>query len=107
MLLKSIPAIISFLLLGAHFLRNGHLLLTGVCLLLPGLLLVRGKWSLQVLQLLLYIGTAVWVSTAIRIARLRIHLGQPWGRMAFILGVVAGLTIISGFLLQALQEKRS
>ena len=107
MLLRSIPAIISFLLLGAHFLRSGHLLLTGACLLLPGLLLIRRQWSLQLLQFLLYIGAAVWVNTVIRIARLRINLGQSWGRMAIILGVVAGFTIISGLLLHTLQEKRS
>ena len=107
MLLRSIPAIISFLLLGAHFLRNGNLLLTAVCLLLPGILLIQRQWSLQVLQLLLYIGAVVWVNTAIRIMRLRMNLGQPWGRMAVILGVVAGFTVVSGVLLHTVQEKRT
>lgn len=87
------------LLLSAHFLRQGNLGLTGVCLLAPLLLLVKKRWSLLVLQGLAYLGALIWLRTAIILIQQRLALGEPWFRIALILGAVALLTVVAGLLL--------
>ncbi len=104
MIWRYLLAMVSFWLLAAHFLRAGNVIMTGVCALLPALLLLHRRWSVRVLQVLLYCGTALWLRTAVLIARQRMRLGQPWGRMAVILGAVAIVTLISGLLLNVGQK---
>ena len=101
MLLSVILLIIAAVGLAAHFLRNGELLLVTVCLLLPLLLFLKKRWSLIVLQLFAYLGTLVWVQTAVQIVQERVALGRPWARMVVILGTVALLTALAGLLLNS------
>ncbi len=105
MLLRTIMIIIASLMLGAHFMRDSHLLLTLVCILTPFILLIKERWSLIVLQALMYIGGCVWISTLIGIAQRRILSGEPWSRMAYILGAIALFTILSGLLLNSPKVK--
>ena len=92
-----LPVILSILVLAAHFLRAGNILaLVGLLMLLPLLALRRG-WVAAVARYTLWLGTGVWVYTALAIAADRIPLGQPWLRAALILGGVAILTLLSSF----------
>ena len=86
---RLLPAILSLLLLAAHFFRNGMEILTGVCAALPFLLFFRQRWVPAVIQAALILGAVEWLFTLYGFAQVRIALGQPWTRMALILGTVA------------------
>ncbi len=107
MIMRTLPAILSCLLLGAHFLRYGNLVGVGVCLLLPATLLIRNPWGIRILQAFMGISAVIWVQTTVQIVRMRIFQGRPWGRTVLILGIVTVFTIFSGFLLQSkmIQER--
>lgn len=92
---RLLPVIVSCLLLAAHFLREGRIVTACVLLLLPLLLLLRKGWVPRVLQLTLLLGAVEWLRTLFFIAQLRIEFGQPWTRMAIILGAVALFTALS------------
>lgn len=95
------PVVLSFVLLAAHLLRGGSVTLALLSLLLPGLLLVRRRWSRRMLQLLLVAAGAEWLRTGVALATRRMELGEPWLRMAVILGLVALVTAGSALLLQS------
>ncbi|MEW6756281.1 MAG: 4Fe-4S binding protein, partial [Candidatus Latescibacterota bacterium] len=61
-------------------------------------LLAPRRWAAQVCQVLLAGGALVWVDTGVRLARLRLAAGEPWLRMALILGGVALATAACGLL---------
>jgi len=92
---RLLPAILSFLLLAAHFYRGGELFLVGVSLLLIILLLVRQPWVSWLLQACLLLGAIEWLWTLYLIAGVRIEHGLPWARMSVILGAVAAFTALS------------
>lgn len=94
-----IPLWLSCLVLAAHFFRNEQLVLMFVALAAPLLLLVRRRWATILLQLLLVIGALEWVRTMLQIAAMRREMGEPWQRMAIILGSVAAFTLLSALLL--------
>jgi len=93
--LKLLPAIVSMLLLGAHFYRAGHLLLAGGALLSLGLLGIRRPQAIWLMQGLLAAGSVEWLATALRLVAERQSQGLPWLRLAIILGVVALCTLLS------------
>lgn len=93
--LRLLPILLSFLLLGAHFYRAGQLVLTGLCLLLPLLLLLRRRWVPPLFQVLLVLGALEWLRTLYAFASMRVAFGEPWGRLALILGAVAAFTGLS------------
>ena len=93
--LRLLPVILSFLLLGAHFLRDGLLPLAIAAVALPLLLLLRGKWVPRLFQVLLGLGALEWLRSLYLLAAMRIAWEQPWGRMALILGGVAAFTALS------------
>jgi hypothetical protein len=99
--------IIAALLLGAHFLRTGNLVMVALCLAAPLLFLWRSRWSLLLLQALAYCAAAGWVAVAIQLVQLRQQLGQPWTAAVVILSAVALLTLIAGLLLnsRAIKER--
>jgi hypothetical protein len=99
--------IVAALLLGAHFLRAGNLVMVGLCLVAPLLFLWRQRWSLILLQVLAYGAAATWIMAAIRLVELRQRLGQPWTVAVLILGTVALFTLLSGLLLnsRAIRER--
>ncbi len=99
MVQRIIPFILSFIVLAAHFLRFGNLLLTALCLLIPFLLLVKKRWILIALQALTVAGALFWVKVAIDLLFFRLAVGVPWMRMVAILGAVAVFTLWSAWLL--------
>jgi len=98
-LIRLLPVILSFALLGAHYYRAGMEIVTAFCVLLPLVLLLRRWWVPPLVQALLVLGALEWVRTLYVLATLRSALEQPWVRMAWILGVVAVFTAGSGLVL--------
>ena len=90
-----IPIVLSALTLGAHLLRGGHPLLTLVAAGLPFLLVSRSVAALRLLQGLLLLGAFEWLRALAEIREMRQALGQPWQRMAVILGAVALLAALA------------
>lgn len=97
---RLLPTVLSALLLGAHFLRSGNLVLVAACAAFPLVLLFRREWAVRATQAFLAVAAGTWAWTAFTIAERRIEAGQPWARMAAILGVVALLAVIAALLLQ-------
>jgi hypothetical protein len=98
--------LLSFLILGAHFLRVGALPLVALSLFLPFLLLLPRPWAARVLQVALVMAGLEWLRTMFILIAGRQAGGDPWGRMAVILGVVALVAFISAatFQLRPLRE---
>jgi NAD-dependent dihydropyrimidine dehydrogenase PreA subunit len=101
--LALIPAIISALLLGAHFGRAGEIGLLLICIVSPVCFFIRRRWTLRVMQAALLVGGAIWIDTAIRLGGNRISLGMPWIRLAIIIG---GVGLFSALAAVALQSMR-
>jgi hypothetical protein len=90
-----IPIVLSALTLGAHLLRGGHLALALAAAALPLLLVPRSIAALRLVQGLLLLGALEWVRTLLLILDQRRAFGQPWHRLAVILGSVALVTALS------------
>ncbi|MEJ2084585.1 MAG: hypothetical protein P8Y44_02765 [Acidobacteriota bacterium] len=93
MIPRTVLVCLATLLLAAHFLRWGNALLVAVTLILPCLLLIRRRWALRTVQVALACGAAIWLTATYRFIRMRIALGEPWGRLALILGAVIIVTL--------------
>ncbi|MCW8925478.1 MAG: hypothetical protein OQJ84_04410 [Xanthomonadales bacterium] len=92
---RLLPVFLSFLLLAAHFFRAGQTVMAAIPLLLLIPLASRKIWVPWLIQLALLLGAIEWVRTLYVVAQLRIEYGQPWHRMAIILGAVALFTALS------------
>ena len=94
-------ALLSSLILSAHFLRQGSLTAALICLGLPvAALILRQGWALFGTRLLLWTGVMLWVLNMVRgMAQGRAGRGEPWHRLAFILGAVALWTAASAWLI--------
>jgi hypothetical protein len=88
------PAL-SLTVLAAHFYRAGTWWLVIGCVALVVLLALPRAWVVRMVQLGLLAGAAEWVWTVLTLVQQRIALGQPWIRLAVILGAVALLTAAS------------
>jgi hypothetical protein len=86
--LSLLLVILSFLLLGAHFLHHGSTTLVGLCLVAPLLLLIRKPWVARLIQVLLVLGALEWLWTMAQIIERRQAAGDAWVRVAIILGGV-------------------
>ena len=93
--LRLLPVILSFLLLGAHFYRAGLLPLTVLSVAILLLLAIRKTWVPRLFQVLLLLGALEWLRALYFFAAMRIAWGEPWTRLAIILGTVALLTALS------------
>ena len=95
-ILRLLPVILSFLLLGAHFYRAGLVPVTLLCVAALFLLFLRKSWVPRLFQVLLVLGGIEWLRTLYMFAAMRIAWGEPWTRLAVILGAVALFTALSG-----------
>ncbi len=100
MLTYFVPIVLSLLVLGAHFLRDGNMLFVTACLILVGLLFVRRIWAARIVQVARVLGTLEWLWTLYGLVQVRDALGQPYTRMSLILGAVAAITFASALLFQ-------
>jgi glucose-6-phosphate-specific signal transduction histidine kinase len=94
------PAVLSSLVLAAHFLRRGQLLPCACCVALVALAFVHRPWARRVWQGFLGLGVLVWLQTLSSVARTRLEHGEPWLRPALILGGVAAFTLLAAVLLE-------
>lgn len=92
--------VLSLVVLGAHFFRGGQYGFVALVIGLVGLVFVRRQWAARTLQAALLLGTAEWLRTIAFFVHLRQNLGQPWTRLAVILGAVALLTALSAFVFE-------
>lgn len=101
MAVRLAPVILSFVALGAHFLRRGELAVTIIFILLPFVLYVPQRWAMRMVQAVLGFGVLVWLNTAMEMRATRMLEGRPAGRAMAIMGAVALLTLISALLLES------
>jgi len=102
-----IPVVISFVLLAAHFLRDGQVLFVACALVCPFLLLYKKKWVVRIVQIALLLGAIEWIRTLLLLQALRVENGMPWTRLVLIIGGVALFTGCSAlvFFHTSLQQK--
>ena len=91
------PVVLSYLLMAAHLFRGHHDLLMALAALAPLLLMIPRPWVARVMQVGLVIATAEWLRTIVFLVQERMAFGQPYARMALILGAVALITMGSAF----------
>lgn len=101
-----IPIVLSFVVLGAHFMRYGNSLEVIGVMVFMGLLFVRQAWVARLMQVALVLAAIMWVHTLYDLAQLRIGFGQPATRLVIILGCVAAVTLLSALLFQSKDLKK-
>lgn len=94
-MLRLLPVLLSALLIAAHFLRLGAPGTVLLCLAFPALLLLPQTWAPRLVQGILLLASLEWIRTLIANLGQRQALGEPWLRMAIILGAVAAFTAAS------------
>lgn len=87
------------ILLAAHYLRTFSIIPMLICLAAPFLLLIKKRWSLLTVQALTVFGASIWLVTLNGIIQERMQEGISWTASAIILGVAAGFTLLTGWLL--------
>ena len=92
-----LPSIAGLLLLGLHFYRNDNTFAMYLSFLVIFLLFVRRPWAARILQTFLIIGAFEWVRTTVSLVIVRNEHGEPFLRLAIILGAVALFTLFSAF----------
>lgn len=92
-----LPAIVSLLVLGAHFLRSGSIILFFLTVALTFGLFIREPFMARVTQVALILATIEWGRYAIVFVSARMEAGQPWQRLAIIIGVVGLVSFASIF----------
>jgi len=97
--LRRLPAALALLLLGAHFLRGGDVVLVGLCLVAIPLAFVSRPGVAVVVRGVLVAGAALWLWTAWELAAARRAAGEPHARMLVILLAVAAFSALAAFLL--------
>lgn len=95
-----VPIVLSLLLLAAHFLRFGNTLIVVAIVALLGLLFVRRWWVARLMQFVLVLGALEWLRTVVMLVQQRMAIGEPYLRMAVILGIVVAVTIGAALLFQ-------
>lgn len=105
--MRFVPAVIAFLLLAAHFLRQADMTPATACVLAPILLFIRKRWALVAVQWSLYLGAAIWGYTTLLRVLDRVMSQAPWVRMAAILLAVTLFTLYAGRLLNADSVRRN
>ncbi len=104
--LQLLPVVVSLLLLGAHFLRSGNLVLVALALVLVGLLGVRRRWAARLVQVALVLGALEWARTLVVLVAWRSEAGRPVTRLAVILGSVTLLTVLSALVFRTERLRR-
>lgn len=101
-----IPVIISVILIGAHFLRSGNVLIPILSLLLVMALCIREPLVARTVQFVLLLATAEWIHAAYVLISTRVDAGLPWTKLGIILGSVGALSLasIGLFLTKTLKE---
>lgn len=94
-ILRLLPAIISFLILSAHFSRAGLPVFSLLFLIVQLLLFIKRAWVARLIQIVLIIGSIEWIRTIVNYVLERQAIGEPYIRLIIILGIVALFTGLS------------
>lgn len=94
MFFRLLPAILSLVVLAAHFARIGNWLVVGLLVACIALLWMRRPWVAYSIQTILVMGIIIWILTAVGIVLVRIQNGEDWLRTAVIIG---GVTFFTGY----------
>jgi hypothetical protein len=100
------PAGLSALVLSAHFLRRGQGGLALLSLGLVALLFVRRPMASLALRAALFLAALEWLRTLAALVLERSAVGEPWLRLAIILGAVAAVALGGGLLLGTPRGRR-
>jgi len=100
-LLRLAPITLAFAVLAAHFYRAADWLPFAGTLAVASLVFVRRPWAARVLQAGLLAGAVEWARTAVALVAVRESMGQPWTRLAIILGAVALFTAVCALALES------
>lgn len=92
--------VLALLLLAAHLVHAGLRPLAVLAILLMGLLAVPRPWASRTLQVVLAVATIEWILTTVGLAQLRLRLGEPYVRLAVILGSVTLFTALAALAFQ-------
>lgn len=98
--------ILAYLLVAAHFLRAGELILVSIVALMLGLLAVRRAWVAHLSRLALFLSALVWLHTVVGMAALRYTMELPYLRLSLILASVIVLTLAAIFVFEHPQLRR-
>lgn len=90
-----VVVVLSLLVLAAHFLRSGNVLIVAGVLVVAGLLFVRKPWAARAAQVTLGVGVIEWVWTLVVKTSERMQVGDPYLRLVIILGSVAAVTTLA------------
>ncbi len=101
-----LPTVLSFWILGAHYLRAGNWVMVGACVVMPAALLVRQRWVLRAVQALLLLGCGEWVLTAWGLMQERMARHEAFGRLIVILGGVGASCVAAALLLETARVKK-
>ena len=93
--------VLAAILVAAHFLRYGALIPMLICLAAPFLLLIKKRWSLVTVQFLTVAAAIIWIFALRTIIQQRVMEGRSWTASAIILSLVAGYTLLTGWLLES------
>jgi hypothetical protein len=94
------PAIVGYTLLALHFYRADNLPAM-LCAVLPiAAMVIRHPLIARILQVCLLIGAVEWLRTTVILVDHRMEAGQPWLRLALILGSVALATALAAMVFQ-------
>lgn len=101
-----VPIVLSLVILGAHFMRDGNSIGIAAAVVLIALLFVRQPWVARLIQVALVVGALEWVRTLYELTQVRVAMGEPYARAIAILGVVAVVTFGSALLFQSRSLRR-
>ncbi len=98
---RIIAVVFAFILLAAH-LAHHHLMILGVVsLFLPFLFLIKKRWVLTFLEIVLYLATISWIIPIFGVVKERIAAGEPYTRYLVIMITVTVYTFVSALLLRS------
>jgi len=97
--------VIAFLLLAAHFFRADNPAALAISILAIALIFVRRRWAARAMQALLVLGSLEWLRSAATLVHARSEMGQPFLRLAAILGAVFLLTALSALVFETVRLK--
>lgn len=92
--------VLALLLLAAHLVHAGLMPLAVLAILLVGLLAVPQPWASRTLQVVLAVAVIEWILTTVELAQLRLRHGEPYLRLAVILGSVTLFTALAALAFQ-------
>ncbi|MDA3904729.1 MAG: hypothetical protein PF484_01515 [Bacteroidales bacterium] len=106
-ILRLIPIILSFLLLGAHFSRDSQPLLMTLAIAFPFLLFIKKAWIPKLFQITLILGALEWLRSLYFYLISYDEMGKDSTKLILIIGSVTLFTFLSAlvFKYKAVRDK--